>query len=147
MIARYLSEFSCAVMVVGRNAQPLTASGHTFMWGTGLFGRIGALRSSAGSVAILTALALPVLIGMTGAAAETAIWFELKRRAQNAADGAAVAGAIQRARGGTANVVASAKRSATQNGFTNGVGSTTVGAGDLSCLTRRNLPSRSAFAA
>jgi hypothetical protein len=96
------------------------------MRGFRLFGRIGALRSSAGSVAILIALALPVLVGMTGAAAETAVWFELKRRAQNAADGAAVAGAIQRARGGTANVVASAKRAATQNGFTNSVSSTTV---------------------
>jgi hypothetical protein len=96
------------------------------MWGLNLLRRADASAPNAGSVAILVAFSLPVLVGMAGAAAETAVWFELKRRAQNAADGAAVAGAIQRARGETANVMTSAKRAATQNGFTNGVDSTTV---------------------
>jgi hypothetical protein len=96
------------------------------MWGLRLLHRFNARASNAGSVAVLAALSMPVLLGLTGVAAETAVWFELKRRAQNAADGAAVAGAIQRARGDTTNVLKSAARAATQNGFTNGVGSTTV---------------------
>jgi hypothetical protein len=96
------------------------------MWGLRLLHRVKGIASDAGSVAILAAFSLPVLLGLTGVAAETAVWFELKRRAQNAADSAAVAGAIQRARGDTTNVLKSATRAATQNGFTNGVSDTTV---------------------
>jgi Flp pilus assembly protein TadG len=79
-----------------------------------------------GSMTIVLAIALPVLLGIVGVAAESAVWFELKRRAQTAADAAAVAGAIQRARGDSTNVLTSAKRAATQNGFTHGASSTTV---------------------
>jgi len=82
--------------------------------------------AKAGSITVMVAVSLPFLLGIVGVAAESAVWFELKRRAQTAADAAAVAGAIQRARGDSTNVLTSAARAATQNGFTNGASSTTA---------------------
>src|SRR5262245_32753836 len=80
----------------------------------------GLSAAKLGSITVLLAISLPVLLGIVGLAAESAVLFELRRRAQTAADAAAVAGAIQRARGDSTNVLTSAKRAATQNGFTTG---------------------------
>lgn len=47
-----------------------------------------------GNVAIVTALALPLLVGFTGLGAETGYWYYEQRRLQAAADLAAYAGAV-----------------------------------------------------
>ncbi|HEX3493872.1 MAG TPA: pilus assembly protein TadG-related protein, partial [Methylocella sp.] len=43
-----------------------------------------------GVVVVLVALAMPVLVGAMGLAAETSYWYEHKRGMQNAADAAAI---------------------------------------------------------
>jgi hypothetical protein len=79
-------------------------------------------RSTRGGVAILVALALPAMLGIVGLGVETAVWYETKRRAQTAADAAAIAGALSLARGEIERIVASARAAAGQNGFvTSGV--------------------------
>ena len=97
----------------------------TSIWKLQAFART-IFGAKTGSITILLAVSLPILLGIIGVAAESAVWFELKRRAQTAADAAAVAGAIQRARGDSTNVLTSAARAATQNGFTTGTSDTTV---------------------
>ena len=75
------------------------------------------LRSRAGNVAIISALMLPVLVGMAGLGTETAWWYSRQREIQGAADIAAFDAALKRREGGTAN---QAKTVATADAITNG---------------------------
>jgi len=83
-----------------------------------------ALRSDRrGNVAILSALALPMLIGMMGIGAEVGSWYEGKRGLQNAADSAAIAAATN---GSDDSYDDEARAVAAQYGFTDGMSGTTV---------------------
>lgn len=82
------------------------------------------LRDRRGNVLVMTALALPVLVGMTGLALEGANWYQVKRAMQNAADTAAVAAATN----GGSSYLAEAQAVASQYGFTNGADHTDVSA-------------------
>jgi Flp pilus assembly protein TadG len=82
----------------------------------------GFLDERSGVVAVLVALALPVLAGTMGLAAETSYWYVHQRGMQNAADAAAIAAATN----GTATYAAEAQASAAKDGFQNGSGNITV---------------------
>jgi hypothetical protein len=71
-----------------------------------------------GNVAIVTGLALPVLVGFTGLGVESGYWYYEQRRLQASADLAAYAGAIA-ARGGAghAAIVGAAQTEAGLHGF------------------------------
>jgi len=77
-----------------------------------------------GNVLIITALALPTLIGIGGLALEGASWYQTKRAMQNAADAAVVAAASN----GTASYANEAKAVTAQFDFKDGVDDTTVAA-------------------
>jgi Flp pilus assembly protein TadG len=74
----------------------------------------------------MTAIGLIALCALVGLAADTGYFFENRRRAQTAADAAALAGAEQLRRAGTTRVVTAANDAAAANGFTNGVSGTTI---------------------
>lgn len=69
-----------------------------------------------GNVAIMTALALPVLLGGTGLGAEVSYWYLKQRNMQNAADAAVIAAATN----ASANYDVEAKAVAAQYGFEDG---------------------------
>ena len=69
------------------------------------------------NVAVITALALPALIGATGLSAEVSYWYLSQRSMQNAADSAAIAAATN----GTANYLVEAKAAAAKYGFVDGL--------------------------
>ena len=70
-------------------------------------------------------ISLLLILGMAGLALDGGFYWEGRRRAQNAADAAALAGAWELTRNPTPNYSAAALAGATQNGFTND-SSTTV---------------------
>lgn len=73
--------------------------------------------NDSGNVVIMTALAMPVLIGVTGLGVEVSYWYVTQRSMQNAADSAAVAAATN----GTANYTSEAKAVAARYGYVDGV--------------------------
>jgi hypothetical protein len=75
------------------------------------------LRDRAGGMAVLIALGAPLVIGGAGLGVETGLWYVNKRRAQTAADAAAVAAALQIMRGQPRAMAASALADAERNGF------------------------------
>ncbi|MET0531817.1 MAG: pilus assembly protein TadG-related protein, partial [Microvirga sp.] len=75
-----------------------------------------------GNVAVITALALPALIGATGLSVEVSYWYLTQRSMQNAADSAALAAATN----GTANYAVEAKAAAARYGFLDGINNITV---------------------
>jgi Flp pilus assembly protein TadG len=75
-----------------------------------------------GSVAVMAALAMPVLIGVTGLGVEVSYWYLTQRSMQNAADSAAIAAATN----GTANYSAEAKAAAAKYGYVHGANNISV---------------------
>jgi Flp pilus assembly protein TadG len=86
----------------------------------------GFLGDRSGVVVILVALAMPVLAGTMGLAAETSYWYMHQRSMQNAADAAAIAAATAGTVNGSSAYQPEAKGVAAQFGFTNGAGNITV---------------------
>jgi Flp pilus assembly protein TadG len=86
--------------------------------------QLSALRSnSSGNMMMLSAIAMPVLVGMAGLAIEGGNWYQTKRLMQNAADSAAIAAATNN----TASRYAYEAKAVTgQYGFTDGSSNTTV---------------------
>ena len=78
--------------------------------------------STSGNVMLLSAISMPVLVGMAGLAIEGGNWYQIKRSMQNAADSAAVAAATN---AGT-RYAYEAKAVAGQYGFTDGSDYATV---------------------
>jgi Flp pilus assembly protein TadG len=76
------------------------------------------MRCRRGTTAAIFAIAAIPLIGVVGLGTETGMWYSAKRQAQNAADSAAYAGALQLTSGST-NVVSQGKEFAAQNSFCN----------------------------
>ncbi len=82
------------------------------------------LRDQNGFVMAMVAILLPVLIGVTGLAAETGLWYAIKRQNQSAADEAAISGAMELV-ASKPDVTAQANCSAWRNGFDSSVTSST----------------------
>jgi Flp pilus assembly protein TadG len=91
-------------------------------------------RDQRGAVAVITALALTVLIGLVGLALDVGMWYRTNRALQNAADAAVIAAAIN----GTSSYQAEAKAVAAQYGFVDGADDITVTA-----LNNQTCPSGS----
>ena len=53
------------------------------------------LRNDRGTIMVLTAISLTVLIGFIGLGVETGLWYAVKRHDQSAADLAALSGAME----------------------------------------------------
>jgi Flp pilus assembly protein TadG len=96
---------------------------------------VSALKDRRGAVAIVMAIALPVVIGAAGIGVEAGKWYMVKRQAQTAADTGAFAGALELAAGiskATAQVTMkaaaeqAAAKQASLNGFTDKVNDVTV---------------------
>ena len=87
-----------------------------------------------GSIAVMTALALPALIGVTGLGVEVSYWYLTQRSMQNAADSAAVAAATN----GTATYGAEARAAAAKYGFVDGQKNITVTASNTATAIRRS---------
>lgn len=78
-----------------------------------------------GAVLIYTGFALAVLLGVGGLAVDAGMWYATKRSAQSAADAAAIAGALEVARGSDATTVETkAKSDAESNGYADSTGAT-----------------------
>lgn len=79
-----------------------------------------------GNVAIVSALAMPVLVGSMGLGVEVGFWYYRQQAMQNAADSAAVAAATA----GSTSFDEEAQGVAARYGFTHGVNDVTVAAAD-----------------
>jgi Flp pilus assembly protein TadG len=85
------------------------------------------LHDEKGQALVLTATSMLVLMGFLALATDVGVLFHARREMQTAADGAAVAGALEEQRGGTATeIVAAADNAAISNGYTNGSNGVTV---------------------
>jgi Flp pilus assembly protein TadG len=80
------------------------------------------VNNRSGSVATMTALAMPALIGVAGLGAEVSYWYLVQRSMQNAADSAVIAAATN----GSANYAAEAKAAAARYGYVDGVNNVSV---------------------
>lgn len=75
-------------------------------------------RRRRGTVAIVAAIATPIVVGFTGLGVEVSTWHANKRMLQTAADAAAASGALERGGGGNATAVRTAAlREAGRNGY------------------------------
>lgn len=80
-----------------------------------------------GNVAVVFAIALPVLVGFVGLGVESGYWYFENRRLQASADLAAFAGAVSaRAKEGSTTISASAQTEAEEHGFDSTVGTIQV---------------------
>ncbi len=101
---------------VRANGRPLTTFG---VW-----------QDERGIVAVLTALALTIVIGVVGLAVDVAMWYRNNRAMQNAADAAVIAAALN----GTGSYASEAKAIAARYGFVDGANGITVTASnDRTC--------------
>lgn len=77
--------------------------------------RLGRRR---GTVAVMAAIATPIVVGFAGLGVEVSTWHANKRMLQTAADAAAMSGALERRSGGNAGAVRTvALREAGRNGY------------------------------
>jgi Flp pilus assembly protein TadG len=85
------------------------------------------LRDTGGAIAVVAALAMPVIIGFVGVGVEVGLWFHTKRGLQSAADAAALSGAYERLAGNSNSVATSAAgQAATINGYDGTIGDSIV---------------------
>src|SRR5579862_8150988 len=103
-----------AVAVTGAASRPAPMA--IVQWA----GRLRMDRS--GNVAVIMAFALPVLVGTLGLGFEVAVWYQVNRSMQHAADSAAIAAATN----GSSNYNVEALAVAAQYGFVNGANNVTV---------------------
>jgi Flp pilus assembly protein TadG len=95
-----------------------------------------------GVVVVLVALAMPVLVGTMGLAAEASYWYVRQRAMQNAADAAVIAAATN----ATSGYASEAKAVAAQYGFQDGSGNVTVTAANPSTAAGCTTPAGNANA-
>ncbi|WP_336618905.1 TadE/TadG family type IV pilus assembly protein [Mesorhizobium sp. WSM4962] len=77
-------------------------------------------RDTAGNVAVIFALTLPIVVGGAGLGVETSYWYYSSLKLQATADAAAYAGALEKVAGSsTAAITTAATQSATDNGLAN----------------------------
>jgi Flp pilus assembly protein TadG len=90
----------------------------------------GLWKDERGVIAVLTALALTIVIGVVGLAVDVAMWYRNNRAMQNAADAAVIAAALN----GTGAYSSEAKAVAARYGFVDGANGITVTASnDQTC--------------
>ncbi|MBF0128478.1 MAG: pilus assembly protein [Alphaproteobacteria bacterium] len=95
-----------------------------------------AMADRRGNIAVMTALALPVLIALAGVAVEIAYWYLNQRAMQNAADSAAIAAASN----ATDSYSNEARAVAAQYGYMNGVDGVSVIPADAAACPSGNTP-------
>jgi Flp pilus assembly protein TadG len=105
---------------------PISPSGDTFLArASRLCRRLS--HDERGSISVLTAISLVVLLGFGALGVDTALWMRARNDAQSAADAAAnSAGAAASALNSTARIQADVDAAAAANGFQNGVNGVTV---------------------
>lgn len=81
-------------------------------------------RDDRGVVAVFTVLMLPVLIGSMALAVDIGFWYVTKSSAQNAADAAAISGALELSNGNDDLIETAALSAAAANGFSTADGDT-----------------------
>src|SRR4051812_27347294 len=92
-----------------------------------MFRILARLRETKANVAIIFALTSPLLVGAAGFGVETSYWYYKDLQLQAAADAAAWAAAIDKRSGASSYVyTATAKGSATSNGFDATIGTIQV---------------------
>ncbi|MBP2314988.1 pilus assembly protein TadG-related protein [Azospirillum soli] len=74
-------------------------------------------RDEGGAIAVMVALLMSVLLGMLSLGVEYGSWYAARRQLQTAADAAALAAALERARGSADSVLPVAQREALRNGL------------------------------
>src|SRR6266851_4914238 len=79
---------------------------------------VGLRSDERGAIAVLVAIALPVLFAFGSLAINSGLWYTKKRQNQSAADAAALSAAYE-VMAGTANATPAATQAATQNGWVN----------------------------
>ena len=84
------------------------------------------VRAKRGQIIVLVALSVTVLLGFLGLATDIGVLWSIKRKAQTAADAAAVAGANATLGSDSSAYSTAATDVATLNGFTNGTNSTSI---------------------
>ncbi len=90
-------------------------------------------RDRSGVVAVATTLSMTALLGIAGLSTDVGVWYASKRTVQSAADSAALAGALETLRTGTAaTIVLAAERDAIINGVD-------IAAGDIVSVNRPPL--------
>ncbi len=117
--SRLLTDCSALIHESGHVGKDANAVAKT-MSGAGRIRRLalGFLQSSAGNIAIISALMIPVIVGFCGLVAETSYWYYRHRNVQDAADLAAYSAAMALGRGGDeADIAAIAKADAIANGW------------------------------
>ena len=73
-------------------------------------------RDESGAMLIIIALMMTLLMSLLGVGVEVGSWYMTRRTLQTAADAAAIAGALEEARGTAARVTSAATQEATRNG-------------------------------
>jgi Flp pilus assembly protein TadG len=79
-----------------------------------------------GAIATIFALALPMMVGLTGLSIDVGMWYQQSAQLQLGADAAAIAGARELGAGQPGKVTAAAQTSAALNGFTSAGGTTVL---------------------
>lgn len=77
------------------------------------------IKEDSGQMLVMTLLAMSVLLGFLAIAIDVGVLFDAKRRVQTAADGAAIAGALEWEYNGSTNVTSVARTAAGNNGIAN----------------------------
>src|SRR5579875_563707 len=83
-------------------------------------------RDSGGAIAVITALALPLIVGLAALGSEAGTWYVARRTMQGAADSAALTAATDVMGGDTSGYAAAAKSVSASYQFTNGSNGTVV---------------------
>jgi Flp pilus assembly protein TadG len=89
-------------------------------------GRAALLRDCDGAIAVVTALALPAIIGLAALGSEVGTWYVARRTMQGAADSAAFSAATDVMMGDTSGYAAAAKSVTASYHFTDGSNNTVV---------------------
>jgi Flp pilus assembly protein TadG len=108
---------------------------------------VNLLRDRRGVTALIFALSAAALLGAAGLATEVGSWYLIRARAANAADAAALAGALQAAAGGNvADVEAAANDAMSLNGFAQSASTQSPGAPSADIMITGALMGRAATA-
>ena len=83
-------------------------------------------RDEDGAMLIIIALMMTMLMGLLGVGIEVGSWYMTRRTLQTAADAAAIAGALEHARGNPGGIVSAAEKEAARNGVSQPDGDSVV---------------------
>ncbi|HYH21427.1 MAG TPA: pilus assembly protein TadG-related protein [Azospirillum sp.] len=86
------------------------------LWGSGRNGAARLGRDESGAVLVIIALAMTAILGLLSVTVEVGTWYAERRSLQTAADAAAVAGALEIARGTPGRMASAAEAEAARNG-------------------------------